>query len=68
MLLKLNLKVMKILYKVLIYSVLCFLLIECKSTSDTKKKNKIEREDTTDDVRDDQMNDYEMEMNQQNNQ
>jgi hypothetical protein len=43
-------------------------LIECKSTSDTKKKNKIEREDTTDDVRDDQMNDYEMEMNQQNNQ
>ena len=59
---------MKIIFKVLIMSVLCLLLGGCKSQSNTDKKNKLERTDTTDDVRDDQMEDYEEEMRQQNNQ
>jgi hypothetical protein len=54
-------------FKVLIISVLCLFIESCKSKSNTTKKNKLERTDTTDDVRDDQMNDYEEEMRQQNN-
>ena len=59
---------MKIIFKVLIVSVLCLLLEGCKSKSNTDKKNRLERTDTTDNVRDDQMDDYEEEMRQQNNQ
>jgi hypothetical protein len=54
-------------FKVLIISVLCLFVEGCKSKSNTTKKTKIERTDTTDDVRDDQMDDYEEEMRQQNN-
>lgn len=54
-------------FKVLIISVLCLFVESCKSKSNTTKKNKLERTDTTDDVRNDQMNDYEEEMRQQNN-
>lgn len=59
---------MKIIFKVLIISLLCLFFKSCKSSSNTKAKDKLERTDTTDDVRDDQMNDYEEEMRQQNNQ
>ena len=52
----------------LIISVLCLFFNGCKSQSNTDKKNRVERTDTTDDVRDDQMDDYEEEMRQQNNQ
>ena len=58
---------MKIIYKVLIISILCFCFEGCKSTYDTGKKERPERTDTTDDVRDDQMEDYEEEMRQRNN-
>ncbi|SDY04222.1 hypothetical protein [Flavobacterium degerlachei] len=57
----------KLYFKVLIISVLCLFVGSCKSKSNTTKKTKIERTDTTDDVRDDQMDDYEEEMRQQNN-
>ena len=60
--------IMKIIFKVLIISVLCLLFQSCKSKANTNKKNRLERTDTTDDVRDDQMGDYEEEMRQQNNQ
>lgn len=59
---------MKIIFKVLIISILCFFFESCKSKYNTTKKDKIEREDTTDDLRDEQMDDYEEEMRQQNNQ
>jgi hypothetical protein len=39
----------------LIISVLCLLFKSCKSTENTKEKDKLERKDSTDDVRDDQM-------------
>jgi hypothetical protein len=39
----------------------------CKSKSNANKKNLLERKDSTDDVRDEQMSDYEEEMRQQNN-
>ncbi|MBG6112221.1 hypothetical protein IWX84_003124 [Flavobacterium sp. CG_9.10] len=51
----------------LVISVLYLFVTSCKSKSNTTKKNNIERTDTTDDVRDDQMDDYEEEMRQQNN-
>lgn len=54
-------------FKVLIISLLCLCVESCKSKSNTTKKSKLERTDITDDVRDDQMNDYEEEMRQQNN-
>ena len=60
--------IMRIIFKVLIISVLCLFLESCKSKANTNKKNRLERTDTTDDVRDDQMEDYEEEMRQQNNQ
>jgi uncharacterized protein YpmB len=60
--------IMKIIFKVLIISVLCLFFKGCKSTANTKEKDKLERKDSTDDVRDDQMEDYEEEMRQQNNQ
>ena len=60
--------IMKIIFKVLIISVLCLLFKSCKSTENIKEKDKLERKDSTDDVRDDQMDDYEEEMRQQNNQ
>ena len=50
---------MKILYKVLIISVLCFYIVSCKCSSDTIKKSNNERTDSTDDVVDEQMQDYE---------
>jgi hypothetical protein len=53
---------MKTIFKVLIISVLCLLFKSCKSTENTKEKDKLERKDSTDDVRDDQMEDYEEEM------
>jgi hypothetical protein len=52
-------------FKVLVISVLCLLLNSCKSQSNVIKKEKIEREDTTDDVRNEQMDDYEEDMKQQ---
>lgn len=58
---------MNTLFKVLVISVLYLFVTSCKSKSNTTKKNNIERTDTTDDVRDDQMDDYEEEMRQQNN-
>ena len=59
--------IMKIIFKVLIISILCLFFQSCKSTANTKEKDKLERKDSTDDVRDDQMDDYEEEMRQQNN-
>ena len=59
---------MKIIFKVLIISVLCLFFQGCKSKSNITKKDRLERTDTSDDVRDDQMDDYEEEMRQQNNQ
>jgi hypothetical protein len=53
-------------FKVLIISVLCLLFKSCKSTEILRKDRK--EKDSTDDVRDDQMEDYEEEMEQQNNQ
>jgi hypothetical protein len=58
---------MNIFYKLLIISVLCLFFQGCKSKSNTNKKNVLERKDSTDDVRDEQMSDYEEEMRQQNN-
>ena len=54
--------------KVLIISILCLFVGGCKSKSVTTKKHKLERRLSTDELRDDQMDDYEEEMNQQNNQ
>jgi hypothetical protein len=59
---------MKIIFKVLIISILCLFVKGCKSTATTKEKDKLERKDSTDDLRDDQMEEYEEEMRQQNNQ
>jgi hypothetical protein len=59
---------MKIIFKVLIISVLCLFLKVVNLHQILKKKDKLERKDSTDDVRDDQMEDYEEEMRQQNNQ
>ncbi len=59
---------MKIIFKVLIISILCLFFKGCKSKSNTDKKDRLERTDTTDDIRDEQMGDYEEEMRQQNNQ
>ena len=58
---------MKIIYKILIISVLCFCFEGCKSKSNTTKKERPERTDTTDDLRDEQMNDYEEELRQRGN-
>jgi hypothetical protein len=58
---------MNTIIKVLIISVLCLFIEECKSNLNATNKNKLERKDNTDDVRDDQMRDYEEEMTQQNN-
>lgn len=58
---------MKNIFKVLIISVLCLFIQGCKSQADTNKKNRLERKDNTDDIRDEQMGDYEEEMRQQNN-
>lgn len=52
-------------FKVLIISVLCLFINSCKSQSRVTKKENIEREDTTDDVRNEQMDDYEEDMKQQ---
>ena len=59
---------MKNIFKVLIISILCLMFQSCKSTASSKNKDKLERKDDTDNVRDDQMDDYEEEMRQQNNQ
>ena len=55
---------MKTIYKVLIISALCLNIISCKCSSDTIKKSKKERTDSTDDVVDEQMQDYEEAMRQ----
>ena len=52
-------------YKVLIISVLCLFINGCKSQSNVTKKEKKERTDTTDEVRAEQMDDYEDELKQQ---
>lgn len=52
-------------FKALIISILCLLLNSCKSQSNVTKKEKRERTDTTDDIRNEQMDDYEEEMKQQ---
>lgn len=59
---------MKIVFNMLIISVLCLFIIGCKSSSYSIEKKRLERKDTTDDLRDEQMEDYEEEMRQQNNQ
>lgn len=59
---------MKITFKVFIISILCVFICGCKSQSNIIKKAQSERTDTTDDVRYEQMGDYEEEMRQQNNQ
>jgi uncharacterized membrane protein len=56
---------MKIVFKVLIVSLLCIFIYSCKSQSNNTKKNKLERSDTTDDIIDDQMEDYRQEMQQE---
>ena len=55
---------MKIIYNLLIISVLCFYTVSCKCSSDTIKKSNKDRTDTTDDVVDEQMQDYEEAMRQ----
>ena len=49
----------------MIISILCLLLNSCKSQSNVTKKEKKERTDTTDEVRAEQMDDYEDELKQQ---
>ena len=56
----------KLYFKVLIISVLCLFVESCKSKSNTTKKNKLERADNTDDLRDEQMLHYDQEMQQLN--
>lgn len=58
---------MKNLFKLLIISILYVLLYGCKSQSNINKKNNLERTDTTNDLRDEQMQDYDQEIQQQNN-
>lgn len=58
---------MKLLFKVLFISVLCVSICGCKANYNKKNKKNLERTDTTDDIRDEQMDDYEMEMMQQRN-
>ena len=53
-------------FKVLIISILCIVLNSCKSKSNVTKKGIKERTDTTEDVRDEQMGDYEEDMKQLN--
>jgi|26BtaG_2_1085354.scaffolds.fasta_scaffold00362_2 competence protein ComGC len=55
---------MKIIFKLLIISILTLFVISCKCTSDTTKNHKEARTDTTDDVVDEQMQDYEEAMKQ----
>jgi len=52
-------------FKVLIISILCFIMNSCKSQVSVTKKEKVEREDTTDDVRNEQIDDYENDMKEQ---
>jgi hypothetical protein len=58
---------MKLLFKVLFISVLCFYICGCKANYNKQNKKYLERTDTTDDIREEQMEDYEMEMMQQRN-
>lgn len=53
--------------KALIIIFLTFTLLQCKSKSHTVKKHKTERTDTTDDLRDEQMDTYQEELRQINN-
>ena len=52
---------MKTISKLLIISILCLFIESCKTSSETTKK---QRTDTTDDVVDEQMQDYEEAMKQ----
>ena len=55
---------MKTMSKLLIISILCLFIESCKTSSETTKKHKKQRTDTTDDVVDEQMQDYEEAMKQ----
>ena len=55
---------MKKIFKLLIITVLCLFIGNCRSSYDTTKKHKKERTDTTDDVVDEQKQDYEEAMKQ----
>lgn len=55
---------MNIKCKVLIISVLCIFINSCKASSDINNKANKERTDSTDDVVDEQMQDYEEAMRQ----
>lgn len=59
---------MKTIFKYLIISILCFVLYSCKSNSTVIRNTNLERTDTTDDVIDSQLEDYQQVMQQQNNQ
>lgn len=54
-------------FKLLIISLLCLIVMCCKTKSNTSVKTKLERTNTTDDLRDEQMDEYELEMRDQNN-
>ena len=58
----------KLLLNLLIIISLCLFLNSCKSATTTHKKPKHVRTDKTDDVRNDQMDEYHEEMMQLNNQ
>jgi hypothetical protein len=59
---------MKNIFKYLIISILYFVLYSCKSNSTAIRNTNLERTDTTDDVIDSQLDDYQQIMQQQNNQ
>ena len=59
---------MKNTFKYLIISILCFALYSCKSNSTVIRNTNLERTDTTNDVIDSQLEDYQQVMQQQNNQ
>jgi uncharacterized alpha/beta hydrolase family protein len=55
----------KVFFKVLIISILYLFMNSCKSQSNVTKKEKAEREDTTEDLRNEQMDDYENDLRDQ---
>ena len=57
---------MKNLFKILIISILCICVYGCKCQKNVVKKEKKERTDNTDDLRDEQMLHYDQEMQQLN--
>ena len=59
---------MKIIFNCLIISCLCLLFNSCKSSSAVIRDSDLERINTTDDVIDNQLEDYQQVLEQQNNQ